>query len=95
MAHLDWFGCLKFTESNFAGGEIEFVSASSLFSPNKNIWLEDDLRRGLRHFVPEPALAQNRIPRAEDKTSSRVCCADSTSNPAKDGVIWVFSTKPN
>ena len=46
-------------ESNFAGGEIEFVSASSLFSPNKNIWLEDDSRRGLRHFVPEPALAQN------------------------------------
>jgi len=46
-------------ESNFAGGEIEPVSASSLFSPNKNIWLEDDSRRGLLHFAPEPALAQN------------------------------------
>ena len=30
-AHLDWFGCLKFIESGFAGGEIESVSASSLF----------------------------------------------------------------
>ena len=61
VAHLDWFGCLKFTEPNFAGVEIEFVSASSLFSPNKNIWLEDDLRRGLRRFTPESALAQNGV----------------------------------
>ena len=42
-------------ESSFAGGEIQFVSASSLFS----LTLEDDSRRGMRHFVPEPALAQN------------------------------------
>jgi hypothetical protein len=52
-------GRIQEVESSFAGGEIEFFNASSLFSPNKNIWLEDDLRRGLRHFVPEPALAQN------------------------------------
>ena len=52
-------GKIQEVESYFAGGEIESVSASSLFEPNKNIWLEDDSRLGLRHFVPEPALAQN------------------------------------
>ena len=39
--------------------DCDFANASSLFSPNKNISLEDDSRRGLRHFVPEPALTQN------------------------------------
>ena len=33
-------GKIQEVESKFAGVEIEFVSASSLFSPNKNIWLE-------------------------------------------------------